>query len=174
MIPEIGSTISGALFSEDYRYRYSLWRIWDKSLKKLFFIGLNPSTANGYKDDPTIIRVVGFAKHWGYGGLFVGNLFSIVSADPKVLLLDSSKELPNGLNDLAIKHMKELSPTVLVGWGEWGKLVKSRPNEVLKIVGEPIFCLKVNKSGEPNHPLYLPKDSKLIEYVRFKNETSIV
>jgi len=29
-----------------------------------------------------------------------------------------------------------------------------------------LMCLKVNKSGQPAHPLYLKKDLKLINYTR--------
>lgn len=165
---EIGKSASGALFSDENRkFRYALWRIWDKTKASLLFIGLNPSTASEFKDDPTIIRLVGFAKSFGFGGLYAGNLFSIVSADPRILFFKSSVEQPRGPNDMAIKQMREfLTTTVIVGWGEWGQNAGKRPNEVLSLLGEPIFCLKVNRSGEPSHPLYLPKNSKLIRYSR--------
>lgn len=163
----IGGSISGAVFSdENRRFRYSLWRIWDKSKEALLFIGLNPSTANDIKNDPTIARMVSFGKSWGFGGLYVGNLFSIVSANPDVLFFESSVEQPNGLNDEAIKQMNKLCSTVLVGWGEWGQNAGLRPAQVLSLIGERAFCLKVNKSGEPSHPLYLPSSSKMILYER--------
>jgi thymidylate synthase len=41
-----------------------------------------------------------------------------------------------------------------------------RLKDPLALLGNPVYCLKVNKSGEPCHPLYLPGDSKLIEYKR--------
>ena len=154
----IGGSISGVLFSDEFhRYRYALWRLWDKSREKLLFIGLNPSTANAIKDDPTIIRCVNFAKLWGYGGLYVGNLFSLVSANPAPLFRAPSVELPGGPNDTAIKRMRELSADVLVGWGNEGRNAKTRPYEVLALVGFPVYCLGKTRSGEPKHPLYLPK-----------------
>lgn len=165
----IGGSISGALFSDDNRrFRYAIWRIWENNGDALLFIGLNPSTAHGTKDDPTIRRLVGFAKSWGFGGLFAGNLFSLVTANPDVLWHSSSPELPNGLNDTAIKRMRELSTLVLVGWGNEGRNARSRSKEVLALVGEPVYCLKITKAGEPSHPLYLPKHSKLIRYYRGK------
>ena len=167
---DIGVGISGAIFSDDNRrFRYALWRIWEQSGDYLLFIGLNPSTANGTKDDPTIRRLIGFAKAWGFGGLFAGNLFSLVSADPTRLFFDTSPELPGGPNDTAIKRMRELSTLALVGWGAWGENAGTRPTEVLALVGEPVFCLKVNKSGEPSHPLYLPSGTKLLRYYRKGN-----
>ena len=45
---------SDALFSKDRVYRYALWRIWDLKKPKVLFIGLNPSTADEIKNDPTI------------------------------------------------------------------------------------------------------------------------
>lgn len=164
---EIGGSISGALFNDDSkRFRYSLWRVWEQSGDYLLFIGLNPSTANGIKDDPTIRRLINFAKSWDFGGLFCGNLFSLVTPDPAPLFLNSSPELPCGPNDQAIKRMRELSTLAIVGWGEWGANAGTRPAEVLSILGVPVFCVKVNKSGEPTHPLYLPADSKLMRYYR--------
>lgn len=164
---EIGDSISGALFSdENRRFRYALWRIWEKSKDALLFIGLNPSTANDIHDDPTIIRLVNFAKSWGYGGIYAGNLFSIVSANPEILFFQACTEQLEGPNNMAIRKMRELTSIVLVGWGEWGKNAGKRPDAVLALLGEPVFCLKVNQSGESCHPLYLPKDSKLIRYKR--------
>jgi hypothetical protein len=47
---------------------------------------LNPSTADGKEDDPTIRRCIGFAKSWGNGSLEVVNLFGFRATDPKELL----------------------------------------------------------------------------------------
>ncbi len=163
----IGGSISGATFSDNTRYfRYALWRRWETNGDHLLFIGLNPSTANDVEDDPTIRRLIGFAKSWGFGGLFAGNLFSLVTPEPDILFLHSSPELPDGPNDQAIKRMRALSTLALVGWGDWGMNAGTRPAEVLSLLGESVFCLKVNKSGEPTHPLYLPADTKLTRYYR--------
>ena len=55
----------GAIISDCSKYRYSLWRIWDKEKPIFTFIGLNPSTADHIQDDPTINRCINFAKSWG-------------------------------------------------------------------------------------------------------------
>ncbi|KKK60749.1 hypothetical protein LCGC14_3021250 [marine sediment metagenome] len=163
----IGEGISGALFSdENRRFRYALWRIWQPDGDKLLFIGLNPSTANDVKDDPTIRRLIRFAKSWGFGGLFAGNLFSLVTADPAVLWFSSSKEEVNGPNDIALKQMSGLSRKVMVGWGNQGIYAGTRPEEVLALIGQPVFCIKRTKEGQPFHPLYMPLSSQLVPYVR--------
>lgn len=38
-------------------------------------IGLNPSTADETRDDPTIRRCTGYARLWRFGGLLMTNLF---------------------------------------------------------------------------------------------------
>lgn len=44
-----------ATFSPCRVYRYALWRRWGSG-QYAMFIGLNPSTADEYSDDPTIRR----------------------------------------------------------------------------------------------------------------------
>lgn len=58
----------GADFSNDRKYRYALWRIWDRTKPLVMFIGLNPSTANETENDPTIKSVGRISKNNGYGG----------------------------------------------------------------------------------------------------------
>ena len=163
----IGDSISGAVFSDpNRRFRYALWRIWKPAGDKLLFIGLNPSTANDIKDDPTIRRLIGFAKAWGFGWLFAGNLFSLVSANPDILWFTPSPELVNGANDTAIQRMHELSTKVMVGWGNEGRNAGTRPDDVLSLLDEPVFCLRTTMAGAPTHPLYLPLHSQLVPYIR--------
>lgn len=52
----------GAELSLDRIYRYALYRTWDESLPKVMFVGLNPSTADEFSDDPTIRRCLNFQK----------------------------------------------------------------------------------------------------------------
>lgn len=86
---------NGAEFSECGQFRYCLWRIWDKTMPLVLFIGLNPSTANARVDDPTIRRVKGFARGWGFGGAYMMNLMPGVSAYPDLIPHDDFK---NGVN----------------------------------------------------------------------------
>jgi hypothetical protein len=65
-----------ATISQCGLYRYDLWRRWDSSIPGVAFIGLNPSTADAEKDDPTIRKCVAYAKKWGFGSLCMLNLFA--------------------------------------------------------------------------------------------------
>ncbi len=167
---EIGKGISGATFSADRLYRYALWRIWDREKPAVIFVGLNPSTASEFKDDPTIVRLAGFAKKWGYGGLYAGNLFAMVTPDPARLLAEwkSKSRLrmhPVGSdNNQTIEILKRCPGIILVGWGRHGGYCEDRCKAVLEILGEPVYCLGITDNKQPRHPLYQLRDAKPREY----------
>ncbi len=146
-----------ALLSKDKKYRYSLKRIWDNDKPKVLFIMLNPSLADNYQDDPTIRRLIKFAKLYGYGGFYVGNLFSYITPYPSELL---DKDLMFSKKNIhEIKKMTGLIKDVVYGWGnsfeepEWLKQIISNPK-----------CFGKNKNKTPKHPLYLSYNNKLVDY----------
>ena len=158
----IGEGISGAIFSEDRVYRYALWRIWDRRLKNLLWVGLNPCWANETRDDASTSRMAKRAKKLGYGGLCIGNLFAVVAPYPEQLVYGNSavgKE-----NDRYLAELRKFSSLVVVGWGNHGSFT-GRDKVVLDILGKPVYCLAVTKLGMPGHPLYLPWDAELKEYL---------
>jgi len=144
---------SGAVWGEDHRYRYALWRIWDEAVKPVMFIGLNPSTADEHHDDPTLRRCIGYAQDWGYGGLYMLNLFAYRATDPKVLLATPDPVGPEA--DLWLRKMAQRSACVVAAWGNHGTYLAR--NEEVCLLFPTLYCLKVNKSGQPSHPLYLPR-----------------
>lgn len=138
----------GALFSPCRKYRYRLWRIWDDR-PKVMFIGLNPSTANEVDPDRTITRVVNFAHAWGYGGVYMTNLFALVSTQPEALL---TCEDPIKDNDIHLKEVAQLCGKIIFAWGTFK--VNGR-DEVIKKMFPGSFTLKHTKHGRPYHPLYV-------------------
>ena len=80
----------GAIFSEDRKYRYILWRIWNTNKPILGQNCLNPSKAGVLNNDPTITRGLVRADRNGFGGFIMTNLFSLVSTDPNALLSNPS------------------------------------------------------------------------------------
>jgi len=151
-----------ATFSSCRTYRYSLSRVWDKKKKYVLFIGLNPSTANEEADDPTIRRCVNYAKDWGYGGFMMVNLFAYRTTLPSNL---KKVKYPIGSkNDKYIVILSKKAVITVAAWGNNGNLY-SRDKQVINLVSS-LMCLKITKSGQPAHPLYLKNDLKLINYTR--------
>jgi hypothetical protein len=149
---------SGAELSACKKYRYSLWRIWGNTAnpKCVMFIGLNPSTADEYEDDPTIRRCIAFAKAWGYDGLYMVNLFAYRATNPNDMKL---AENPVGSdNDLSILKIASKVELAVACWGNLGKY-KQRDEAVRELVNN-LQALKITKLNQPSHPLYLSKSLK--------------
>lgn len=151
----------GAIFSDDGNYRYALWRIWSSYKKPLMFIGLNPSTANQLENDPTITRLITRANDNGYGGILAGNLYALVSSNPKALLQKDIDTIGIHTN-YYLQQMIKLSQTVLCAWGSF-KPVIYRASTILKMIPDPC-CLGVNADGQPKHPLYVGYNTPIIKY----------
>ncbi len=145
---------SGAKFSQDRVHRYSLWRIWDKSKDYAVFVGLNPSTADEYKNDPTVRRCVNYAFDWGFGGLYMLNIFAFRSTDPGNLYSADDPIGPE--NDFFLRTISEQAGITVAAWGNHGEFM-NRGEDVKALLTNP-FCLKLTKTGSPGHPLYLRKD----------------
>lgn len=147
----------GAKFSKDRKYRYALWRIWDKDKPLVMFIGLNPSTASEITDDPTIRRVQKFAFDWGFGGVIMMNLFAYVTAYPEKLKKHPRHNIQNNsyLIDKAVK-----CELIIFAWGSF-KEAKERAKKVMEMFEG--YALIINKDGTPRHPLYVPKDVKPVK-----------
>ena len=142
---------SDAFFSKDRLYRYALWRIWDNELPKVLFIGLNPSTADEVKDDPTIRRCIRYALDWGYGGYIMGNIFAYRSTDPKQLKIIDN---PIGIeNNYWLKKLHTEASLTIGAWGNHGKYL-NRGQDIINLINN-LFCLRITKEGHPSHPLYL-------------------
>lgn len=138
------------------RYRYQLERAWGDG-STLCFVGLNPSTADATLDDPTLRRVMGFARSWGHERVLVVNLFGWRSPSPKDLLTAEDPVGPS--NDRWISSSVRQASRVLVGWGATpfaGVRAKYVLGRFVRWGISPV-CLGTTKGGHPRHPLYVPK-----------------
>lgn len=152
-----------AIFSEDRKYRYALWRVWDSEKPKVMFIGLNPSTANENENDPTIRRVVRFAKDWGYGGVYMMNLFPIVSTDPSILTEFESSDCSEDLENMThLLEVKRKCQHIVFAWGNFKEAIQ-RAKSVSGYFKDAT-CLGINKNGTPKHPLYIKADTRLTPF----------
>lgn len=145
-----------ATFSPCRTWRYTLWRRFDLDPNAPFamFIGLNPSTADEYEDDPTIRRCIGYAKSWGCGALLMTNAFAYRATNPEVMKAQSDPVGPD--NDDALLAWSEHASIVVAAWGEHGRHL-DRHDRVRQLVPN-LHYLKLNKDGTPAHPLYLRAD----------------
>jgi hypothetical protein len=144
-------------------YRFALERVWDEDKPLALWIMLNPSTADAFKDDPTIGRCVSFARTYGMGAIRVVNLFAYRATSPDDLwsaaaqgvdiVGPQNRELLVG--DLA--GMNSMAGLTIVAWG-------AQPDNhpiglsMVEWVREHYYgawCLGKTKSGQPKHPLYI-------------------
>ena len=160
---------SDASVSADRCFRWWLTRRWQHGDRVLIFLGLNPSRADANRDDPTLRRLIGFAKDWGYDALVVVNLFARMSPSPSVLRRCQD---PVGLDaDAALLHWCRFWADQEVwalwcGWGNGGGQC-SRAQQVMDLL-KPVVqqraqrfpvapgpqALALTRAGHPRHPLY--------------------
>ncbi len=151
---------SGASFSRDRRWRYLLWRRWDAGKPAANFLMLNPSTADEVRLDPSCSRARDYAERWGYGALIVTNLFGWRATKP-LQLIAAGDPMGRG-NDAAILAAAREAAIVVCAWGNHGAY-RGRSAEAVQMLRKacvPLHALRVNRGGEPAHPLYLPSDLK--------------
>jgi hypothetical protein len=151
---------SGALFSPCRRWRYILWRHWDREKGVCVFIGLNPSTADELLDDPTIRRCVGFAKAWGYGAMWVLNAFAYRATQPADMKAQFSNALGPQNNEYLIAACRG-ADLVVACWGVHGAFLNRSAELTVMLIkaGVEVHHLGRTKDGLPRHPLYLPGDT---------------
>jgi hypothetical protein len=153
-----------AVISGDGLYRYTLTRFTAPTGGRLNFLMLNPSTADAFEDDPTIRRCLGFARSWGYGELIVTNLFAFRATDPKGLRRAQDAIGPE--NDVTIMRAAREADRVVCAWGS-DPIARERGRYVRRMLGGAgirCWAIRVNKLGDPAHPLYLPAGLTPVNY----------
>lgn len=163
----------GAIISECGRYRYDLWRKWEApalglSVPCVMFVMLNPSTADGEVDDPTIRKCIGFAKRWGYGMIRVVNLFAYRSTKPPTPTDRRTLDLVGPYNVGHIRQAMVTQNTCVVAWGRQpSTLLGELPQTIAHEANEldlKLWCLGTTKNGSPRHPLFVPYDTPLQQW----------
>jgi len=146
-------SLDGAAFSDCSKYRYALWRTMDEKKPSIMFIGLNPSLANETTDDPTIRRVKSFAEKWGYGKIYMLNLFAYITPYPNEL---RKCDAPIGeKTDLYLQEIRSKCEEVIFAWGDYNSNGRDKSVVGMFPNGKALF---INKNGTPRHPLYVPRN----------------
>lgn len=176
-------TSGGATISPDGLYRYRLWREWrgthdpknwrwygvkDGAGQEIgeplacLFVMLNPSTADGTVDDPTIRRCVGFAKRWDYERLEVVNLFAYRATKPEdwIKVAGMGGDPVGWQNCEYVKNVAAAAGLIVCAWGAHGGFAGQ--DQTMrgwleegnsKLVH---YALGFTKDKQPRHPLYMP------------------
>lgn len=147
-----------ATFSADRAYRYVLTRRWGDG-PVMTFIGLNPSTADADADDPTVRRLVGFARRAGCGSVCAVNLFALRATDPRALRRSPDPVGPD--NDGFLRERTQVT-YVVAAWGAHGNLNGRSARVRVMLSAIPLLCFGLTANGEPRHPLYVRSDAPLL------------
>jgi hypothetical protein len=146
-----------AVLSADGRYRYFLSRRWDERGKVIAFIGLNPSTADESKDDPTIRRCTRFAKDLGGGALWVVNLFALRATKPFALVHAPDPIGPE--NEHWLDEVVAEADLSIAAWGNQGTLMGRAAVVSARFAGN-LHALSITRRGMPGHPLYISAENR--------------
>ncbi len=154
-----------AAWSPCKAYRYALWRWWGPPAGPyMAVIGLNPSTADENKDDPTLRRCIHFARREGCAALVMVNLFAFRATQPRVMKEADEPIGPD--NDRILREVCGGAAIVVAAWGDDGAH-ESRSTDVeylLVQAGIKPRCFGWTKSGQPRHPLYQANDAPLVTF----------
>jgi hypothetical protein len=154
---------NGAVVSKCGLYRYELWRIWNDSKPKVLFIMFNPSSADANRNDATLRRCMKFARSWGYGGVYIGNLIPYRATKPAELKAIDQETLQGDGNISHIETMALKSDKIVFAWGDLPN--KYFVEDVVVRLKYPLaFCLDKTNSGNPRHPLYVKGSIKPISF----------
>lgn len=65
-------------------YRWSMTRAWGAG-PPILWVPFNPSDADGKKDDPTTLRMMGWSYRWGFSSMIVANVYPFIASQPRDL-----------------------------------------------------------------------------------------
>lgn len=150
-------------------YRYILGTV---GRKPLITIGINPSTAAPDALDSTLKSVERIAGANGFDSFIMFNIYAQRATQPKDMDRTFNKRLHTE-NMKAFRWVLEKAryrPTVWAGWGTFideRSYLKNCLKDMIIIGNEYnakwVRAGDISKKGHPHHPLYLKKDSKLID-----------
>ena len=150
-------------------YRYILGT---RGKNPLICVGINPSTAAPDALDPTLQSVERIALSNGYDSFLMFNVYAQRATRP-----DDMEPVCNSAlheeNRKAFRYLLSLSPRPAV-WAAWGNIIEKRDYlmDCMRdfaadgtAVGARWFTAGPPlKSGHPHHPLYLKRDTPLLDF----------
>ncbi|MEI7798565.1 MAG: DUF1643 domain-containing protein [Opitutaceae bacterium] len=152
------------LFSADRRHRYRLIHRWNPSPqeKLILWIGLNPSTADEARLDPTLTRIAAFSRREGFDGFWMANLFALRTPHPKVMMTAADPIGPATDAELLIAAAR--CTQIVAAWGVGGEFCERGSAVARLFAGKKLWCLGSTQAGHPRHPLYVAGEQPLIHW----------
>lgn len=155
------------------KHRYDLTRAWGAG-PPICWVMLNPSTADGLQDDPTIWNIMCRSLRWGFGSLVVVNVYSFRSSSPAEMKKwrrtwdDSRWEN----RDRAEVHIKRCEMTI-AAWG--AHALNEDVGYLLGMEPPTLHCLGTTIDGAPKHPLargkhWVPMSQRPVPYTFVPDE----
>lgn len=150
-------------------YRYILGT---RGRKPLICVGINPSTAAPDALDPTLQSAQRIALANGYDSFLMFNVYAQRATRPDDMERTLNQDL-HGENRKAFRYLLSLSEHPAV-WAAWGNIIEKRDYLMDcmrdfaadgQAVGARWFTAGPPlKSGHPHHPLYLRRDTPLLDF----------
>lgn len=130
---------------------------------RIVWLMLNPSNADEKRNDPTIRKVYGFSRLWGYGWFDVYNLFAYRTPHPNNLGKVEDAIGPDNYDYL--KQIPYDTPLV-AAWGHLTPRAKQRWSDWLETVRKMLTVRNTHRlgqcqTGDPRHPLMLKYSTPL-------------
>ncbi|MBQ8224607.1 MAG: DUF1643 domain-containing protein [Bacteroides sp.] len=130
--------------------------------RMLYVFGINPSTANENKADPTMRKVMGFAERNGFDGFVMMNLYPQRSTNPNGLHKERNEQLhQQNLITIAKTFTGTEAPVVLLAFGNniaIRRYLKDCLRDIYRVLlpHHPNWCQIgiPTQEGHPRHPLY--------------------
>lgn len=154
--------------------RYSEYRyiLGTRGSRPLICVGINPSTAAPDALDPTLQSVERIARSNGYDSFLMFNVYAQRATRPDDMEPLYNPEL-HAENRKAFRYLLSLSDRPAV-WAAWGNIIMKRDYLMDcmrdfaadgKAAGARWYTAgPLLKSGHPHHPLYLKRDTKLLDF----------
>lgn len=150
-------------------YRYILGT---RGKKPLICVGINPSTAAPDALDPTLQSAQRIALANGYDSFLMFNVYAQRATRPDDMEQALNRDLHEE-NRKAFRYLLSLSERPAV-WAAWGNIIEKRDYLMDcmrdfaadgQAVGAHWFTAGPPlKSGHPHHPLYLRRDTPLLDF----------
>lgn len=142
-----------------------------KCTKPIVVIGVNPSTANERKPDPTVRKVMGFAELGNYDGFVMLNLYAQRATKFNDVHHKRDEKLHQGNLDAIREYFRTHDELDVLA--AWGNLIDKRNylssclRDIVNVLRESNRRVRwmqigeLTKAGHPRHPLYACYDIDL-------------